>query len=250
MQDKAMLIDSSKCMGCRGCSVSCKQWNQLSAVTTRNTGSYENPPSFTPQTYTKVSFKEVADGNKVKWLFRKEQCMHCNTASCVAMCPVDARSKNEFGFTEIDKEKCIGCGICVNACPYGVPSLEDTTKKATGCRFCLDRVLSGIKPACAKTCPTGAIQFGDRKEMLSLGRSIEARSSGKLTLYGEKEFGGLHMIYLLQDTPAVYGLPKEGAAAFNKFELFAYLEDKFKVSPVKEEVLTAAALKYFGNVRI
>ena len=116
MEDKSLLIDTSKCMACRGCQIACKQWNQLPAESTKNTGSYENPPTTMGKTYTKVAFKEVVEpgtGN-VKWLFRKEQCMHCTSANCIKMCPVDARAKNEFGFTEIDTEKCIGCGVCVS----------------------------------------------------------------------------------------------------------------------------------------
>lgn len=249
MDEKATLIDVSKCMACRGCQVACKQWNGLPAVATENKGTYENPPDFSASTYTRVSFKEQVVGGQLRWLFRKEQCLHCTEAACIKMCPVQARSKNEFGFTEIDKEKCIGCGVCVSACPAKVPRLEDKTRKATGCWFCLDRVLGGLEPACAKTCPTDAIKFGSRGEILDYARKAVATAKTKLYLYGEKEFGGTHMLYLLPYEPSTYGLPQEGAT-LSPIEAYALLQESLKSSPIRDEVLTVAALKYFGRVSV
>lgn len=250
MEEKAMLIDTSKCTACRGCMVACKQWNQLSAVQTKNTGSYENPPTLTPNTFCKVVFREEVIDGKVRWLFRKEQCMHCTTAACVSICPVDARSKDEYGFTEIDKNKCIGCGACAAVCPYGVPQLDSTDRKIKNCWFCLDRVLAGMKPACAKTCPAGAIKYGTRADMLKVGKDAALKSGGKYKLYGENEYNGLHMLYVLEAAPEKYGLPAVVAALPDKFEMYALLEKNLAGSPQKTEVLTMAALKYFGNVHV
>lgn len=251
MDERAIVIDTSKCMGCRGCQVACKQWNQLPAVATKNTGSYENPPTGAADTFTKVAFKEEVIDGKLNWLFRKEQCMHCTRATCVEMCPVDARAKDEFGFTEVDREKCIGCGLCVSVCPFQVPYL-DADRKAKNCWFCLDRVLNGMTPACAKACPTGAIKFGKRADMLTYARDIRDRSNGKLYMYGETQFMGLHMLYLLTAKPEVFGLSDEGKVVIklDKIEAYAMLEKKMADSPLKTEVLTMAALKYFGNVHI
>jgi len=252
MEEKAQLMDLAKCSACRGCQVACKQWNQLAGVVTKNTGTYENPPAFTPQTYLRVQFREVVIDGKVKWLFMKDQCMHCTKAPCVEMCPVASRTKDEFGFTEIDRNKCIGCGICVAVCPYQVPTL-DSVPKTQSCWFCLDRVVAGMKPACAKACPAGAIRYGSREDMLKLGHEAVAKSGGKVTLYGEKEMGGLHMMYLLPEKPEYYGLSSEGrlnAEKLSKLEVYAMLEKKLQGSPVRTEVLTMAALKYFGQVKI
>ncbi len=249
MDEKATLIDVTKCMGCRGCQVACKQWNQLPAVNTKNDGSYENPPGLSSETFTKVVFREQVIDGKLKWLFRKEQCMHCNKAVCVEICPVDARGKDEYGFVEINRDKCIGCGLCVAVCPYEVPHL-DNKKKAVNCWFCLDRVINGLQPACAKACPTGAIKYGNRLEMRKLGLEAVARSNGKLYLYGDKEFQGLHVFYLLSEKPSFYGFPSAEGAVMNKLEIYAMLEKNLADSPHKTEVLTMAALKYFGNVHI
>ena len=166
MAEKATLIDVSKCMACRGCQVSCKQWNQLPAESTKNTGTYENPADLSPHTYTRVLFRETSTGGDLKWQFRKHQCMHCTQATCVELCPSNAAFKNELGFVEIDPKRCIGCGVCEKFCPFEVPHVDHEANKAKKCGFCLDRVNNGLEPACVKTCPTGALQFGDRRELL------------------------------------------------------------------------------------
>ena len=248
MNNKALLFDGSKCMGCRGCQVACKQWNQLPAVTTKNTGSYENPPELTPYNFTTMGFREVETRDGLKWLFLKKQCLHCTDAACVQICPVDARSKDEFGFTEIDIKKCIGCGLCVKACPFDVPRVDNKTNKVTGCSFCLDRVTNGLIPACAKTCPTGAVRYGERSDIISYAYDVMAKSKEALYLYGERLFGGLHVLYLLPEKPSVYDLPEVNEAEItNSLQAVAYL-DKTLPSDIKEAVLTAAALKYFGHV--
>ncbi len=251
MNEKAMLLDFSKCIACRGCQVACKEWNQLAAVATKNTGSYENPPDLTPTTYTRIIFKEVEVKGQLKWLFRKEQCHHCNNAACVKICPVDARSKDEFGFTEIDVKRCIGCGLCVKACPFTVPRVDNRTNKSTSCTFCLDRVVNGLPPACAKTCPPAAIKYGGRSEILDYAYEVMAKANGaKLYLYGEKEFGGLHVLCLLPEKPTLYDLPITAETEVsNEFQAVAYLEKTLPAS-IKEAVLTAACLKYFGRVRV
>ncbi len=249
MNEKAILINIANCIGCRGCQIACKQWNQLPAEATKNTGYYDNPPDLSSSTFTRVLFKEMAVEGKLEWRFRKTQCMHCTDATCVKICPVDARAKDEFGFTEIDIKKCIGCGLCVKACPFDIPRVDNKTNKATGCWFCLDRVANGLIPACAKACTTGAIKFGDRSGILDYAHKALAQARGSY-LYGKREFGGLHYLYLLPEEPSVYGLPTTNEAEVtNQLQAIAYLE-KTLPSSIKGAVLTAAALKYFGCVSV
>ncbi len=204
---KARLIDVSKCTACRGCQVACKQWNELPAEHTTQRGTYENPPDLSGSTWIKVEFRERPG----EWLFRAHTCMHCTDASCEEVCPTGAIS-HQGEVVIIDQEWCIGCGYCVQACPFNVPHKDEEEGTARKCRFCIDRISNGYKPACATNCPSGAIQYGEREELLATARRrvqiLTANGSPNATLYGEHEMGGLHTIYILTDQPSVFDLPE------------------------------------------
>ena len=212
---KAILFDSSKCTACRGCQVACKQWNNLSADETKNTGSYENPPDLTPRTWLKMRFNEVpGDDGKLAWLFTRRACMHCNDAGCVRVCPTNAVYHHKLGFVAYDKSKCTGCGYCIEACPFDIPRLDGS--KITGkakmdkCLFCADRVTNDVQPACVKTCPTRALVYGDRSDMVNAAeeRISELADQGKeAMIYGKNELDGLHVLYVLERSPVDYKLP-------------------------------------------
>ena len=204
---KARLIDVSKCTACRGCQVACKQWNDLPAVETRQTGTYENPPELSGSTWIRVEFRERPG----EWLFRSHTCMHCTNASCEQVCPTGAIS-HEGEIIIIDQEWCIGCGYCVEACPFHVPGKDEEEGTARKCRFCIDRITNGYEPACVTTCPSGAIQFGERSDIIAMAKNrvqiLKASGYSKANVYGEDELGGLHTIYVLTDEPSVYNLPE------------------------------------------
>ena len=91
---KALLIDLTRCIGCRGCQAACKQWHDLPAESTRNMGSYQNPLDTTSKTWTMVTFNEmVAQDGSLQWVFAKRQCMHCQHPACVSACTVGALRK-------------------------------------------------------------------------------------------------------------------------------------------------------------
>ncbi|PKM47283.1 MAG: hypothetical protein CVV03_03955 [Firmicutes bacterium HGW-Firmicutes-8] len=210
MAELAKFIDVTKCTGCRGCQVACKQWNGLEAIKTTFSGSYENPPTMGGETWTKVRFFEAEDNGKVRFLFRKTQCMHCTEASCAAVCAAGAIKKDDKGMVVLDQNKCVGCKNCVLACPFGAVGFSEKTGTSGKCRMCVDRIDNGMEPACVKTCPTGAVQMGDREQILKQAKErIDfLKSSGvNAQIYGENELGGLHVIYVLDDKPEVYGLP-------------------------------------------
>jgi len=229
MAEKAILYDSTKCTACRGCQVACKQWNENdefipdveNGVQAVNRGSYENPPDLSPQTWLKMEFREVNAGGGVRWLFTRRSCMHCTDAGCVRVCPTGALYHHELGFVAYNKDICSGCGYCIDACPFQVPRSERNlitgVAKADKCTFCttpgLDRIAEGWEPACVKTCPTRALQYGDRDKLVAEGRervaALQAKGYKNAYLYGEKEMDGLHVLYVLDDHPAIYGLPVE-----------------------------------------
>jgi formate dehydrogenase beta subunit len=215
MKEKVMLIDVSKCTGCRSCQVACKQWNELPAASTTNTGTYQNPPDLGANTWTLVRFREVVEKNgRIQWLFWKDGCMHCNDATCMKVCPVSAISRSDSGAIVTDYQKCIGCQSCVEACPFGKPRYSENTNKSYKCNLCADRVENGLLPACVKACPTGALKFGDREEMLEYAYKRAKELGGDASVYGDKFFGGTHVIYVLDKKVGYYNtLPADPKVA-------------------------------------
>jgi len=175
MPGKTFFVDLSRCTACRGCQVACKQWKQLPAEQTKNTGSHQNPPDLSAVTLKVVRFKEVSDDTGFKWLFMPDQCRHCVTPPCKDAADgvnkeaiVEDKKTGAVLFTE--KTKLVPFKVIREACPYDIPRLDEKTKLVTKCDMCNDRVTAGMLPACVKTCPTGAMHFGERDEMLALAR--------------------------------------------------------------------------------
>ena len=219
---KAILFDATKCTGCRGCQVACKQWNGLPAVDTVNWGSHENPPDLSADTWLKIRFNEVGSNGSLAWLFSRQSCMHCTDAGCVKVCPTGALYHHSLGMVLYDRDLCSGCGYCVEACPFSVPRVDASKLTGKGkmeekCTMCADRLTANTDavplvdrmPACVKTCPTGALSFGERFEMVSAGKARVAALGGNTRLYGETEVGGAHVMYVLDRDPEDYLLPAD-----------------------------------------
>lgn len=237
MAEKAILYDASKCTACRGCQVACKQWNENdeeipteeNGVDSSNWGSYENPKDLSPTTWLKMRFIEVEKNGKIDWYFARQACMHCTDAGCVKVCPNGSLYHNEeTGFVEYNRDTCTGCGYCIDACPFSVPrsdrNLLTGIAKMDKCTLCTsagyNRLEEGMEPACVKTCPPGALKYGDRDALVAEGKArvqtLISQGKSSANLYGENELGGLHVMYVLEDSPDIYGLPvdpKVSAAA-------------------------------------
>lgn len=200
MKRFGLLIDSSRCIGCRSCQVACKEWNSLAAEPTKNRGSFENPPDLSSNNFNKIKFIEVDEPkNGVDWLFLSQRCMHCGEPSCVKVCPSGALSKNELGAVTTDSSKCIGCHLCKSACPFDVPRY-DASHKIAKCHLCADRITNGLEPSCAKSCPPKSIRYGEWDTLLK-----EATATGR-KVYGADTLNGTGVLFLLEDKPEVYGL--------------------------------------------
>ena len=112
-------------------------------------------------------FEVEPEKGNLEWLIRKDGCMHCEDPGCLKACPSPgAIVKYANGIVDFISENCIGCGYCVKGCPFDVPRISQKDNKAYKCTLCSDRVGVGLEPACVKTCPTGAISFGTKDDMV------------------------------------------------------------------------------------
>ena len=136
-RQKARLIDISKCMGCRGCQVACKQWNGLQGEKTKffaAKGGYQNPAALSSNTWSLVKFYEKQTEDGLTWRFRIHTCMHCKDAACIEVCPTEPKAMSRdqtTGFVYVNEERCIGCGACSEACPFEVPHVDENKGVST-----------------------------------------------------------------------------------------------------------------------
>ena len=214
----AKLIDVSKCIGCKACQSACMEWNDIRDEIGSNTGIYDNPRDLTADSWTVMRFSEVeVEKDKLEWLIRKDGCMHCADPGCLKACPAPgAIVQYSNGIVDFHEEACIGCGYCIAGCPFNVPRISKKDNKAYKCTLCSDRVGVGMEPACVKSCPTGALVFGSKVDMIehAAGRIVDLKERGynNAGLYDPQGVGGTHVMYVLQhaDQPELYhGLPKD-----------------------------------------
>ena len=214
----AKLIDVSSCIGCKACQVACMNWNDLRDEIGDTVGVYDNPSDLTPSSWTVMKFFEVEpEQGNLEWLIRKDGCMHCEDPGCLKACPSPgAIVQYANGIVDFQQDQCVGCGYCVTGCPFNIPRISKKDNKAYKCTLCSDRVAVGQEPACVKTCPTGAIQFGTKEAMQEQAsrRVVDLKERGyeKAGLYDPQGVGGTHVMYVLHhaDKPSLYkGLPDD-----------------------------------------
>ena len=167
----AKLIDTTKCIGCKACQVACMEWNDLRDDIGTNIGAYQNPHDLTASSWTLMRFSEVENAKgDLEWLIRKDGCMHCQDPGCLKACPSPgAIVQYANGIVDFHEENCIGCGYCITGCPFNIPRISKKDHKAYKCTLCSDRVAVGLEPACIKACPTGALVFGTKGNVLTGG---------------------------------------------------------------------------------
>ena len=203
---KSFFIDTTLCTACRGCQVACKQWHDLPAEETKNRGTYENPADLSFDTYKLVRMREEVIGGKLQWLFFPEQCRHCAEAPCLdtagdASAVYKDAATGAIIFTA--NTKGLNVDEIIESCPYNIPRKGPDGTLAK-CDMCLDRVHNGLLPACVKTCPTGAMNFGERSEMVALAKSrlsTVKKANPKAALLDPDD---VNVIYLVTEKPSLY----------------------------------------------
>ncbi|HEU0190211.1 MAG TPA: 4Fe-4S dicluster domain-containing protein [Mycobacterium sp.] len=210
------------------------------------------------------------DTDQFRWLMASDVCKHCTHAGCLDVCPTGALFRTEFGTVVVQDDVCNGCGNCVPACPFGVierrtdgtaapktqrgaepgvPRGGAKTGIAQKCTLCYDRLVDGEVPACAKTCPTESIRFGDHDDLVARARErvaeLHAQGRTEARLYGANPHdgvGGTGSVFLLLDEPEVYGLPPDPRVGT------ADLPTMFRRAGIAAAgMVAAAAVAFFGG---
>ncbi len=203
-----VLVDLTRCVGCRSCEAACNKEQKLPAPgrpfddmsvfdETFHGGKQKRRPD--ENAYTVINRYNPEDSAPV---YRKVQCNHCNEPACLSSCFVNAYTKTPEGAVVYNSNVCVGCRTCMVACPFHVPaysyssSFDPVIKK---CIFCYDtRLKKGLPPACVEICPQEALTFGKRKDLIKIGHQRIETHPGRYVdhLYGEKELGGTSWMYL------------------------------------------------------
>jgi len=149
MRDTTLFIDPGRCIGCQACVAACRECD-----------------SHRGRTMIHLDYVDAGRSSAAM----PTVCMHCQdpVAPCAQVCPVDAIVVGPDGVVQsASKERCIGCGNCVHACPFGVPKLDLAEMLQYKCDLCYDRTSGGLAPMCASVCPTGAIFYGTYEELVA-----------------------------------------------------------------------------------
>lgn len=203
-----LLHDTTLCVGCRSCEFACNEANGL-------------PPPKAPIDDKQVFEKTRRNDetlytvvNRYDGIFRKHQCMHCNEPCCASVCFVKAFEKTPEGPVLYDPEVCVGCRYCVFACPYNALAYEyddPLTPRVVRCTMCYPRIKQGKNPACADACPTGAIRYGRREDLIKVAHERMRKYPGRYVnhIFGEHEYAGTSWLTLAGVEFEKLGLPKD-----------------------------------------
>lgn len=186
MSGKYFLIDTTRCTACRGCQLACKQWNHLPAQATKQRGSNQNPLELSADTWRLVRFAEQpGKTRRVDWLFFSDACRHClepackETADDIVPGAITVAKSGAVIFTEKTSKLKDAAGDIKDACPWSIPNWSPRLGRLVKCDMCNQRVEAGLPPACVKTCPTGALNFGSEAAMKKLATARLKKAQAK-----------------------------------------------------------------------
>jgi formate dehydrogenase iron-sulfur subunit len=204
---RAILVDVTRCVGCEQCVAACVQANGLDA----KAADADRRADGDGLSANRLCTVQQIEGRSVR-----KSCLHCVEPSCVAACLVGGITKTEQGPVVYDREKCIGCRYCMLACPMHVPRYEwsETHPYMRKCSMCFARLEQGQQPACVGACPRGALEFGERDQLLKKAKALTSRGNGRYLprVWGESEWGGTSLLYVsdVDLTPAGWVKPTAG----------------------------------------
>ena len=196
-----LLIDVSKCIGCRECMKACATTWPL-----REGDKIVEPPPLntidepTAEVLTYIKDFRYVEGNKEHFGHVKVQCMHCDEPACASACPVAALHKSEEGPVLYDASRCLGCRYCMTACPFQIPAYNwnNLAPQVRKCWLCKVNIEKGDRTACSVSCPTGATVSGIRSELLAEAERRISAAPDKYEnhIYGLNEVGGTSVLYI------------------------------------------------------
>ena len=202
-----VLVDLSRCVGCRSCEAACnkeqnlpapaKPFNDFSVFDEMHHGQKRRTDE---NCYTIVNRYEIP--GREHPLFRKIQCNHCQEPACLTSCFVNAYTKTPEGAVVYNVDVCVGCRTCMIACPFYIPAFRYSSAfhpRIMKCVFCHEtRLTKGLPPACVEACPQEALTFGRRTDLVAVGKQRIRENPGAYVdhIYGEHEAGGTAWMYL------------------------------------------------------
>jgi Fe-S-cluster-containing dehydrogenase component len=189
-----VLVDTTKCIGCRTCEFACAEANGLPEPDENLEPTPERQTSTTQ--WTVVQAHQIVD----RPIFAKRQCLHCLQPACASACLTKAMRKTPDGPVTWEGSKCMGCRYCMVSCPFDVPKFEyhSANPRIQKCQLCSARVVEGRQPACVEACPAEALMFGRRENLLEEARHRIYTEPDRYVhhIYGEHEAGGTSWLYL------------------------------------------------------
>lgn len=197
-----VLFDATRCIGCRKCEEGCNQVNELPEPDKAfsDLSVLDADRRTTAKAYTIVN-RYGDTGDNPEPVYSKVQCNHCLEPACASVCFVSAFSKTESGAVIYDETVCVGCRYCMIACPFEIPTYEYDSAfspRVRKCTLCYPRIVKGLLPGCVEACPTEALTYGKRRDLLRIGRERIRKFPERYIdhIYGEHEMGGTSWLHL------------------------------------------------------
>jgi anaerobic dimethyl sulfoxide reductase subunit B (iron-sulfur subunit) len=171
VSEKTFVIDIGRCTGCETCAVACKDRAGIADELD----------------WIRVEEHETGECPRTSLFYRVRHCFHCADPPCAEVCPTQAITKNGNGLVDLDAEKCVSCGKCVEACPFDAIAMPEGDGVASKCDACADEVAMGWDPTCVRACPTRALRYTAKPQGRSENRVedslFEDQGIGPAVLY-------------------------------------------------------------------